>query len=88
MQTLICHHTALMGSSELNGLGRFILLSLCRVNEAKHTTDTTIPTAERGVMETPNTTDVTTIAKRRRMQLRAAWCTTEMRLSMYVEARL
>ena len=51
---------------------RFVFSSLKCVKDAKPLMDTRIPIAESSVIGTPNAMDVTTIAKRRRMQLRAA----------------
>jgi hypothetical protein len=47
-----------------------------------------IPRAPTNVMGTPNMNDVTTMANIRRMQFKAAWCTTDIRVKIKVEAKL
>ena len=47
-----------------------------------------IPRAPTNVMGTPNINDVTTMANIRRMQFNAAWCTTDIRVKIKVEAKL
>jgi hypothetical protein len=39
-------------------------------------------------MGTPNMNDVTIMANIRRMQFKAAWCTTDIRVKIKVEAKL
>ena len=68
-----------------------VSLALCclkLIKQAKPPMDTRIPSAESSVIGTPKAMDVTTMAKRRRMQLRAAWWTADILDRTYVEAKL
>jgi hypothetical protein len=47
-----------------------------------------MPMAPTNVMGTPNMNDVTTMANIRRIQFKAAWCTTDIRVKTKVEAKL
>jgi hypothetical protein len=79
---------ALTGSKDDKGLGRRCFCTLYFVKAMNPLKETKNPSNPRYVIGMPKKRDVTTMAKIRRMQFNAAWCTTEILDKMYVDAKL